>query len=146
MAPKRGLHWLGAQVSKPQLVFESFKVLASQKDFEPWNHFEEEDKIRKIKEIWTESNEWTCGDLQEQNLVIPVYSPWSPNNYTTGYTGWGAGPFKGSDVHITALAKRLIDAEWSEEDVAVLWDRGINNASHLAVMPYWSGKVGMLEN
>lgn len=87
------------------------------------------------------SNDWTCQDLISENIDLPVYSPWSPNNYTTGYTGWGAGPFKGSDVHITSLAKRLIDAEWTESMVTEKWDAGFDNASHLQVMPYWSGKV-----
>lgn len=94
-------------------------------------------------DLWSTSKDWTCQDLIKAGLDIPILSPWTPNRYPAGYTGWGAGDFKGSDVHITALAKRLIDAGMSEQNVVELWEQGYTNASHLQVLPFFSGKVCM---
>lgn len=101
-------------------------------------------KASSSAEIWTSAETWKIWNIShliEKGLNVPVYGNGTPSNYTTGYTGHTAGIFKGSDQHVTALAKRLIDAGWDLKKCQEMFDQGVDNASHLQVMPFYSGKV-----
>lgn len=44
----KGKSWLGAQVGQQETVMDSFKIIAAQKDFAEWNHWAEQDKLRRL--------------------------------------------------------------------------------------------------